>query len=81
MFELEKKSNVQAFLDSFDELGLEEKVEILDRLSNAKVEFGMLDVGPSNSVGKTIVALSEATKYKLIRSVFDAEVNIDVELR
>ena len=81
VFELEKKSNVQAFLDGFDELGLEEKVEILDRLSNAKIEFGVLDVGPSNSVGKTIVSLSEATKYKLIRSVFDAEVNIDVELR
>lgn len=80
-FEFEKKNNVQAFLDGFDELGLEEKVEILDRLSRAKIEFGIMNVGPANNVGKTIEALSENTKYQLIKNVFDAEVSIDVELR
>ena len=80
-FEFEKKSTVQAFLDSFDELELVDKVEILDRLSMAKIDFGQIAVGPANSIGKTVASLSEETKYQLIKSVFDAEVNINVELR
>ncbi len=81
IFELEKKSTVQAFLDSFDMLELKDKVEILDRLSMAKIDFGQLNIGPANSVGKTIVSLSEETKYRLVKSVFEAEVDIDIELK
>jgi len=80
VYGLVAQSNVQVFLDSFDNLELKDKVEILDRLSTAKVDFGQLNVGPGNTVGSTILALSEQTKYKLVKSVFDAEVSIDVEL-
>lgn len=80
-FELEKKSTVQLFLDSFNELELKDKVEVLERLSMAKLEFGLLNVGPANSVGKTIASLSEETKYQLVKSVFESEVKLDIELK
>lgn len=78
---LAKQSNVQAFLDSFDELELKDKVEILDKLSSAKLELGLLNVGPANSIGNTIASLSEQTKYKLVKGVFESEVIIDIELK
>lgn len=78
---LDKQSNVQAFLDSFAELELKDKVEILDRLSTAKLELGQHKVGPTNNIGRTIDTLSEQTKYQLVKNVFEAEVQIDVELR
>lgn len=80
-FELERKSTVQAFLDTFDMLELKDKVEILDRLSMAKIDFGQSNIGPANSIGKTIASLSEETKYQLVKSVFEAEVDIDIELK
>lgn len=80
LFEFEKKSNVQAFLDGFDELDLEDKVEILDRLASAKLELGQPFSGPATCVKNSISALSEQDKYKLIKSVFDSEIFINVEL-
>ena len=68
-------------MDSFDELELKDKVEILDRLSSAKLELGKISIGPANTVGNTISSLSEQSKYKLVKSVFESEVVIDVELR
>lgn len=79
--ELEKKSSVQAFLDSFNDLRLEDKVEILERLSNAKIEMGQSYYGLVTGVRNVIGSLTEQEKYKLVKSVFDSEVVINVELK
>jgi len=81
IFELEKKSKVQLFMDSFEDLELKDKVEILERLSAARINFGLRNIGPANSVGKTISTLSEETKYQLVKSVFESEVKLDIELK
>lgn len=79
--QLETQSNVQAFLDSFDELELKDKVEILDRIASAKLEIGQPTSGPATCVKNSISALPEQDKYKLIKSVFETEVRIYVELK
>ena len=81
VFELTKKDNVQAFLDSFDKLELKDKVEILHRLSRARLDIELLDVELVNSLQNTISSLPEHVQYQLIKSVFEAEVVIDVELK
>lgn len=80
-YEFESQSSVQAFLDSFSELELEDKLEILDRLSSAKLEIGQPNSGPATCVKNSISALPQQDKYKLVKSVFEAEVVIDIELR
>ena len=77
----ECQSAVQMFFDSFDGLELKDKVEILDKLSSAKIQLGVNNVGTGNCFGKTIADLSETDKYKLMKNIFEAEVLIDVELR
>lgn len=77
----ECQSSVQMFFDSFEGLELKDKVEILDRLSSAKIQLGVNNVGPGNCFGKTIADLSETAKYQLMKNVFEAEVFIDVELK
>ena len=78
VYEFEDMSTVQAFLDSFEHLELKDKVEILERLASAKLELGVV---PNNSMGNVISDLSEQSKYQLVKSVFDAQIRLDVELK
>ncbi|MBQ8044306.1 MAG: hypothetical protein IJ272_09235 [Clostridia bacterium] len=80
---LVRQSTVQVFLDSFEELSIEDKVEILDRLTKARLDIA---VGPNvtgnitDNVIRSIIRLSPSDQYEVVKKVFGSEVIIDVEL-
>lgn len=81
IYGLVKYDSVQAFLDSFSELNVDEKVEVLDRLLKAKIEVLQSHTGKSGEVLRSINSLSLEEQCAIIKSVFLTKVNINVEMK